>query len=73
MKVTMLVLICLVVATFVLGAPRFAAAAEEQTPIAVGQKAPTFTLTDHNGKEQSLEALLKNGKVALVFYRSASW
>ncbi len=72
MKLTMLVLISLVV-VFSLGAPRFAAAAEEQTPIAVGQKAPTFTLTDHNGKEQSLEALLKNGKVALVFYRSAGW
>jgi len=48
-----------------------------QTPVgpglAVGQKAPTFALKDQNGTSVSLESLLKQGKVALVFYRSADW
>jgi hypothetical protein len=41
--------------------------------VTVGQKAPTFQLIDHNGQEQTLEALLADGPIALVFYRSASW
>ena len=41
--------------------------------VTVGQKAPTFQLNDHNGQEQTLEALLAEGPIALVFYRSASW
>ncbi len=41
--------------------------------LAVGQKAPAFKLKGHDGKEYSLADLLKNGKVALVFYRSADW
>jgi cytochrome oxidase Cu insertion factor (SCO1/SenC/PrrC family) len=39
----------------------------------VGEKAPKFTLKDQEGKERSLDDLLKKGKVALVFYRSADW
>ncbi len=39
----------------------------------VGEKAPRFTLKDQEGKERSLDELLKKGKVALVFYRSADW
>ncbi|CAN5238256.1 hypothetical protein BH10PLA2_BH10PLA2_03220 [soil metagenome] len=39
----------------------------------IGGKAPAFTLKDQDGKERSLDELLKKGKVALVFYRSASW
>ena len=38
-----------------------------------GTKAPPFKLKNQYGKEQSLEALLKKGSVALVFYRSANW
>jgi len=45
----------------------------EKTGLAVGKKAPDWTLKDANGKEQSLQALIKNGPVALVFYRSANW
>ena len=41
--------------------------------IKVGEKAPAFKLKDQNGKEQSLEDLVKQGSVALVFYRSADW
>ena len=48
-------------------------APEEQTGLMVGEKAPKFTLKDQTGKERSLEELLKKGKVALVFYRSADW
>jgi hypothetical protein len=48
-------------------------APEEQTGLKVGARAPTFTLKDQEGKDRSLDELLKKGKVALVFYRSADW
>ncbi len=48
-------------------------APEEQTGLQVGEQAPRFTLKDQQGKERSLDELLKKGKVALVFYRSADW
>ena len=48
-------------------------APEEQTGLKVGAMAPKFTLKDQEGKERSLDELLKKGKVALVFYRSADW
>jgi len=46
---------------------------EEKTGLKVGEKAPAFKLKDQNGKERALEEFVKQGKVALVFYRSASW
>jgi cytochrome oxidase Cu insertion factor (SCO1/SenC/PrrC family) len=45
----------------------------EKTGLKVGEKAPDFKLQDQFGAERSLAALLKDGNVALVFYRSASW
>ena len=45
----------------------------EKAGLQVGEKAPKFTLKDQEGKERSLDDLLKKGKVALVFYRSADW
>jgi cytochrome oxidase Cu insertion factor (SCO1/SenC/PrrC family) len=48
-------------------------APEEQTGLKVGEKAPKFTLKDQEGEGRSLDELLKKGKVALVFYRSADW
>ena len=39
----------------------------------IGQPAPSFTLKDQNGKDVSLDALTKQGPVALVFYRSSEW
>lgn len=48
-------------------------APEEQTGLKVGEHAPGFTLKDQSGAERSLDDLLKNGPVALVFYRSADW
>ncbi len=53
-------------------------AAQEEPPkpevgLKIGTRAPMFKLKDQNGKEVSLENLLKKGPVAVVFYRSASW
>ncbi len=48
-------------------------APDEQTGLKVGEKAPKFTLKDQQGADRSLDELLKKGKVALVFYRSADW
>ena len=55
------------------GAEHGKARAEEHTGLRVGETAPRFTLKDQQGKERSLDELLKKGKVALVFYRSADW
>ena len=46
---------------------------EKQTGLKVGEPAPKFTLKDQEGRERSLDEYLKEGKVALVFYRSADW
>jgi hypothetical protein len=48
-------------------------APQDKTGLKVGAKAPAFALEDQAGKERTLEKLLKDGPVALVFYRSASW
>jgi cytochrome oxidase Cu insertion factor (SCO1/SenC/PrrC family) len=48
-------------------------APNEKAGLKVGEKGPKFTLKDQDGKERSLDDLLKKGKVALVFYRSADW
>lgn len=58
---------------FAVGVSAAEPAAPENTGLAVGQKAPPFTLKDQNDREVSLDSLLKKGPVALVFYRSASW
>jgi peroxiredoxin len=39
----------------------------------VGAPAPAFTLKNAAGMDVSLASLLANGKVALVFFRSADW
>ena len=48
-------------------------APEEKTGLKVGTKAAAFTLKDQAGKQRTLNEFLKQGKVALVFYRSARW
>jgi peroxiredoxin len=48
-------------------------APEEKSGLKVGAKAPAFTLKDQSGTERALDEFLKQGNVALVFYRSASW
>ena len=47
--------------------------AQEIPGLKVGDKAPAFKLKDQKGKDVSLQALLKKGKVAVVFTRSADW
>lgn len=70
----MLVLLPLALAAPEAGAQvRPTPAPEEQTGLKVGENAPNFTLKDQQGQERSLGELLKKGKVALVFYRSADW
>lgn len=44
---------------------------EEEIGLRIGTHAPAFTLKDQTGKQVSLDALLKKGPVALVFFRSA--
>ena len=45
-----------------------------KTGLAVGTAAPAFALNDQTGTAQTLKVLLKDDKkVALVFFRSASW
>lgn len=46
---------------------------EEKTGLPIGQSAPAFSLTDQNGREITLESLLKKGPVAVVFHRSVDW
>jgi hypothetical protein len=48
-------------------------AAPRKTGLAIGAKAPAFTLKDQNDRDVSLDSLLKKGPVALVFHRSADW
>ena len=49
------------------------AAPPEMTGLEVGKQAPLFTLKNQDGKDVELRDLLKQGPVALVFYRSADW
>ena len=41
--------------------------------IAVGMRAPAFTLKDQNDREFSLETMVSKGTVAVVFIRSIDW
>ena len=47
--------------------------ADEEVGLAAGKQAPTFSLEDQSGETQSLNALLADGPVAIVFFRSADW
>ena len=49
------------------------AAPPEMTGLEVGKQAPLFTLKNQGGKDVERRDLLKQGPVALVFYRSADW
>lgn len=54
--------------------PALPSTATESMPgLKVGEKAADFTLKNSAGEEVALAALLKKGKVALVFVRSADW
>ncbi|MEY2880589.1 MAG: hypothetical protein RLZZ15_2969 [Verrucomicrobiota bacterium] len=67
MKNTLLFLVSLLLAVG-------SAAADMPAPgLAVGAKAPDFTLKNAADADVSLASLTKAGPVALVFYRSADW
>lgn len=61
-------LLALLFAAAALPAPA-ADATKRTTPVAVGEKAPDFTLVDQNGRKHTLSAALAKGPVVLVFYR----
>jgi cytochrome oxidase Cu insertion factor (SCO1/SenC/PrrC family) len=66
--------IALGLAAMMAAAPAWAAdPPAEKTGLKVGEKAPAFTLKDQAGTERTLAEFVKQGKVALVFYRSAAW
>ena len=50
-------------------ASALAGAADRAGPVAVGEVAPDFTLTDQNGRSHSLSAERGKRPVVLVFYR----
>ena len=66
-------LLSLALAALVLTARLSAADLAPSPGLAVGAKAPDFTLKNAVGDDVALRTLLKKGKVALVFYRSADW
>jgi peroxiredoxin len=47
--------------------------APQPREIRIGERAPLFTLKDQNDRELSLETMVKNGPVAVVFIRSIQW
>ena len=49
------------------------AASTDAPGLKVGDRAPAFKLKDQNGKEHALADAMKQGTMALVFYRSADW
>lgn len=63
----------LVVACLLLTPGGKADPAPPEPGLAVGTRAPSFTLVDQTGQRRSLETLLERGKLAIVFYRSADW
>lgn len=58
----------LIVLAAMLSLPAMAQAPRAK-PVAVGEQAPGFTLTDQNGRTQSLAAERGKRAVVLVFYR----
>jgi cytochrome oxidase Cu insertion factor (SCO1/SenC/PrrC family) len=72
-RLSMLAAFGLLVATTAFAQDKGKPAPESQTGLRIGEKAPAFALKDQEGIDRSLEELLKKGKVALVFYRSADW
>ena len=73
-------LFCCVVAAAVLGSPwpTAAQAARERVDVSkkgpqVGERVPDFTLTDQAGRARTLQSLMGDRGLMLVFLRSADW
>jgi len=68
------ILRCLVWAAFLaVGLNSLADTEVNLKEIAVGDRAPAFTLRDQNDREFSLDEMRKQGPVAVVFIRSIDW
>ena len=59
----------LVIAALAVGFCGAAQAQQRAKPVAVGEQAPDFTLTDQNGQKRALSAERGKRPVVLVFYR----
>lgn len=46
---------------------------QSPTGLKIGTKVKNFTLKNQQHKDRSLKALLKKGKLAIVFHRSIRW
>ena len=74
-------LFCCVVAAAMLGTPPNSAAQEpvrERVDVSkkgpqVGDRVPDFTLTDQAGRARTLQSLMGDRGLMLVFLRSADW
>ena len=69
-RLTGLLVLALMVA---LARPEALVSGAELSGLKVGEKAPAFELKDQSGRTVKLVDLLKQGPVAVVFYRSADW
>ena len=56
-----------------LARPEALVSGAELSGFKVGEKVPAFELKDQSGRTVKLVDLLKQGPVAVVFYRSADW
>lgn len=68
----LLLVLCVAASTARGQSPEMAPARSRTTPVAVGETAPDFTLTAHDGRRVVLSQTLATGPVVLVFYRG-SW
>ncbi len=75
-------LVCCVVAAAMLGTPWASTAgqapARERVDVSkkgpqVGERVPDFTLTDQGGRGRTLQSLMGDRGLMLVFLRSADW
>ena len=75
-------LVCCVLAAAMLGTPRASTAAQaparERVDVSmkgpqVGGRVPDFTLTDQAGRARTLQSLMGDRGLMLVFLRSADW
>ena len=53
--------------------PAWADGDAEMIGLAVGARAPEFSLTDQSGRTRSLQELLGPHTTVLLFYRSGDW
>jgi cytochrome oxidase Cu insertion factor (SCO1/SenC/PrrC family) len=68
-KVPTIVIKVAVVMVIALSASAYSGSSQRNSPIAVGEEAPNFTLDDQNGQKITLADARGKSPVVLVFYR----